>query len=647
MKKSDVLICTRCGSHHLEIVNETEFKCLNCDAIIFKEKAINFEKDIKKIIKEGKEVDIKNLRELVNKSLDGHLDKPSLIIYSQEILKLLPDDTLSNFYIKYANRDKDPSSYEEFLKKLINSATITEMDDIINIIVLNIRIREKDYVEKLTNYFYKDKYNYIISESIKRRHEEVELFSDIKRDVFICWSSKDKEIAHKILDKLEKDGNTCWISSRNIPWDSDNYWMNITKAIKSCDIFLCINSKNTMDSSDCRHEIEIAMDLNKKKRIEYKLDETPDITLFKNFFTGQWITNINDLKDKVYVLKNKEKTLKEKALTYLNNKKYDNAKEIFEEMELISDDSEIDTYINIIDVINSATALINKNMYEEAKIKLLQINDIKYTKELLDICNKKGNDDNQVNINYLLDVKKDYSKAESLIYDNLAYNYDNYDLWFLYLKAITKNYKISKHENLEITFNNLFRLCPNERRDELNKIYKDFDFVKIEKDKKKKSSVFCLLLYIVGVIFLFDSKLFHIKSDFDYFINIQIKLGFYSLIIYSILIVIYYIKTFKKGFDYFKIEVIHLIYFVIVSICIPSIDDIYSPFFSLFSYPLSLFICQLIELVITILLVNKEQHKNQKYGLKNSLMFIITFSLIFRIILFILIPLFYNIEMMF
>ena len=299
MEKVDSLICTRCGSHHIEVVNDELFKCTSCDALIKKEKALDFEKEYRRLTLEGKNIDIANLRSIVKKALEGHIDKDSLIKYSQDILRILPEDTLSLFYIKYINRKIDPFAYELFLESLINKATITEVDEIINRIISSTQKREEERIRKLANYFYGTKYDDDIDKALLKRQEEIELFSDVPRDIFICHSSLDKDKVNEILIELEEDGNTCWISSRNIPWDSDNYWLNIEKAIKSCNIFLCLNSVNTMQSNDCRREVEIASSLN-KKRIEYKLDDARDITLFKSFFTGQWITNTNDLLVKVY-----------------------------------------------------------------------------------------------------------------------------------------------------------------------------------------------------------------------------------------------------------------------------------------------------------------------------------------------------------
>ena len=146
MEETKSLICTRCGSHYLEKQSETEYKCLSCDAIITKEKALDFEEQYKKLQAEGKAFDIANLRSLVRKALEGHIDKDSLIKYSQDILRILPEDTLSLFYIKYINRKIDPFAYELFLESLINKATITEVDEIINRIISSTQKREEERI---------------------------------------------------------------------------------------------------------------------------------------------------------------------------------------------------------------------------------------------------------------------------------------------------------------------------------------------------------------------------------------------------------------------------------------------------------------------------------------------------------------------
>ena len=128
----------------------------------------------------------------------------------------------------------------------------------------------------------------------------------IERDVFVCHRSLNHEIAEKIVNALEEDGHSCWISTRNLrPDDSINYWTNIEEAIEHCKIFLVVSSQEAMLSKDVQKELTKANKL-KKEKIEYKIDSSVHTTLFKRSFEGEkWIDAINEpklevLKDRVF-----------------------------------------------------------------------------------------------------------------------------------------------------------------------------------------------------------------------------------------------------------------------------------------------------------------------------------------------------------
>ena len=98
MDTIESLRCTICGSHHLTKVNENEYRCDNCDSIINKQKAEDYEKIFRKLTQEGKQFDIENIRRLIDKSLEGHINRQNLIKYCSDLLRYLPDDITSNFY---------------------------------------------------------------------------------------------------------------------------------------------------------------------------------------------------------------------------------------------------------------------------------------------------------------------------------------------------------------------------------------------------------------------------------------------------------------------------------------------------------------------------------------------------------------------
>ena len=188
------LRCTMCAFPHLEKVNDNEYKCLQCGAIVRKEKAEEFGEVFKKLQGEGKTIDISNLRYLLKKSLENEIDYDSLAKYSVEIIKILPDDLLTIFYV--ANTDKKYlSPYENALRALYSKATITEMNEIIDIIVSNVTNKNKDLVRKLCNHYYGDKYDSKINEILEQIKKEKR---ERKKNAIIVYTAMD------YLDYLKK-----------------------------------------------------------------------------------------------------------------------------------------------------------------------------------------------------------------------------------------------------------------------------------------------------------------------------------------------------------------------------------------------------------------------------------------------------------
>ena len=82
-------------------------------------------------------------------------------------------------------------------------------------------------------------------------------------DVFISYSSKDKEIANAIREFLEKKGIVCWIAPRNIP-PGATYAESIIGAINKCRLVILVFSSNANQSGHVKNEIEHASKKKKK-----------------------------------------------------------------------------------------------------------------------------------------------------------------------------------------------------------------------------------------------------------------------------------------------------------------------------------------------------------------------------------------------
>ena len=81
----------------------------------------------------------------------------------------------------------------------------------------------------------------------------------MKHDVFISYSTKNKEAAHAICHVLEQYEIRCWIAPRNIPPGLD-YGDVIEDAIKACRLVVVLFSENAACSQYVKSEINVAFE---------------------------------------------------------------------------------------------------------------------------------------------------------------------------------------------------------------------------------------------------------------------------------------------------------------------------------------------------------------------------------------------------
>lgn len=91
-------------------------------------------------------------------------------------------------------------------------------------------------------------------------------------DVFISYSSKDREIANLLLKNLELNGFKCWIAPRNIesgvPFDNE-----IARGIRDAELFFSVFSENYQESEFTNKETELAFSI-PKPIVAFKADSS-------------------------------------------------------------------------------------------------------------------------------------------------------------------------------------------------------------------------------------------------------------------------------------------------------------------------------------------------------------------------------------
>ena len=91
-------------------------------------------------------------------------------------------------------------------------------------------------------------------------------------EVFISYSSKEKEMADLVRETLENNGISCWMAPESIP-ASSGYAAEITEAISNCKVVVLILSYPSMESKWVTKEVDFAICEN-KPIIPFHIDDS-------------------------------------------------------------------------------------------------------------------------------------------------------------------------------------------------------------------------------------------------------------------------------------------------------------------------------------------------------------------------------------
>jgi len=282
--------CTTCG-YQLDIDGDTQKGiCKACGNSFIAKQAIEFN-----ALEKYEAEQIVKLRLNLDRSVRID-DYDNIAYYSKEILKLIPNDYLSKYLDAYtSSKLKNPSSLYEFYKSLDEDTTKEQLEEVVYHIMKHGELRDEKLILSYLKSYAPDKtgeYQKYFELNLNKEN----YYAQVPRDVFVCHRSLNNDIAVQVVKKLENDGNTCWISSRNLrPNDNENYWENIEQAIKNCSVFLVVSSSDAMLSKDVQKEMTIARELGKKV-IELKIDRAVHTTFFAHYFKGmKWINAYDNL----------------------------------------------------------------------------------------------------------------------------------------------------------------------------------------------------------------------------------------------------------------------------------------------------------------------------------------------------------------
>ena len=388
--------CPSCGAPvNVSESNESYLKCDYCSNEMVVQNAIEYSQNYSDADQ------IANTRTLLDQAILAN-DIEEISKHSSGILKLIPNDYTAKYFYAYSQGQKGfPNYLFSFYQNAPEYFTETELQRITEHIITHSELKDN---QKVINYL-ASLPSSNVQEILERydatfntRYLNEQNYDVVPRDVFICHQSADKQKALEIVKALESDGNSCWISYRNLrPNDAQNYWTTIEEAIKQCRIFLVITSQQAMLSSDVKREMQMAKSM-KKARVEYITDKASRTTFFKDFFDGtKWISEIDDpnsieiLKIRIHdelnqISKNKHSEphpegnqnlnqtianeLTQRAKLLIENKKYSQAKSLLDNA-LMYDSKNGKAYIGLLLIesqMPNIESLINSNQKIEDSI---------------------------------------------------------------------------------------------------------------------------------------------------------------------------------------------------------------------------------------------------------------------------------------
>ena len=323
----DMFECEYCRRQYNDIVIERAYKKLENS---LKDKFGDLVHE--EIVKNEQEKFRPLLSQLWQKSQEKYTDSKAILDICGKIKAIYPDNFLANFY------------------EVANGGTVAQINDFLNGVDV---VENSCFIEDIVNFLLKSlemgnvaSLNYIVERAYKNTDMELfEKFStlieseaqkvnaglyktDLPRDIFVAYSSKDLPQVLKLVETIESQGLTCFLAMRNLRHGRGsvaNYEVELQKAIDSCNMVIFVSSCNSrrLDCDAIKVEIPYIKKKDienipagyknsytdsrllgyKKPRIEYRLDNAPSILadkVLKEFFSGlEYCKSIDDVLDRI------------------------------------------------------------------------------------------------------------------------------------------------------------------------------------------------------------------------------------------------------------------------------------------------------------------------------------------------------------
>lgn len=260
--------CLNCGSGKLEKLGEYHV-CKSCGHRFKDEVFGNQSQKLRELFGEvlaaDKEERIAAIRQNLWKAVNEEFtDSVKITRICRELKILLPDDFQANFYETANNGNM--KALNGFLDGIDVDAHYAYVGDVIEFMIKSLDRENLLSVNNLIERAYKtggspdlikyDGYATAFAKEAEKVERDV-YDTTLPRDVFVAYSSADMSKVSELVDTLESEGLTCFVSMRNLQHGrgaAGNYDLKLQEAMDNCRVFVLVSSVASRTVSDARRK---------------------------------------------------------------------------------------------------------------------------------------------------------------------------------------------------------------------------------------------------------------------------------------------------------------------------------------------------------------------------------------------------------
>lgn len=310
------LKCWNCLSVNLKYSQQE--KCYICEACGAKREAENVANMADSVIEAIEAADkrkVYNLRIAIDSEIATiNSDGGKIINHCEQLLEYVGIDYLASLYISYYKKSAGNMIYRLYLLEDISKIDKHILELAIKFVISRADVAiEKEVLQYAAKVAEKtgeniSVYKYAIKNKFAEIAADMERYTEIPRDVFICHKSQDEDTARRIHERLKQEGITNYFAPYNLPQLTiSGYISRLNYAIENSKIFLVVSSKileysvgQNYELNDALKEIEHCAKCGKNIiRMEIKIDdpnEYPRTVRLKKFMEehGSYIDAFED-----------------------------------------------------------------------------------------------------------------------------------------------------------------------------------------------------------------------------------------------------------------------------------------------------------------------------------------------------------------